>query len=331
MNHELLQAAQGLGAGQRQAVYALATRPPPHVLRDLTRGLAVVAALLLGLGLIFWIAANWQLHTRWFKLGVVQGALAVAVLLAVALPRARTAALLAATLALGGLLALIGQTYQTGADTWQLFAMWALLALPWTLLQRSQVLWLVWVGIASVALWLWTGRGGFRMGWGAAPPLADFVIHLLAWVPLVLLPAGVGRLGWVGGGNRWAVRLALAAALAHWASQGLEAAFDWGSGGWTLRLLVGALALGLMAVAAACAWHWRDLPSLALAGLGLNVVALGWVGKWAWQWAGDTVGMSLTSLLALLALGGMATGLLRLQRSWHPKGDAGHIPTQEAA
>ena len=331
MDHALLQAAPGLDAGQRQAVYALATRPPPQVLRDVTRGLAVVAALLLGLGLIFWIAANWQLHTRWFKLGVVQGALALAVLLAVALPRARTAALLAATLALGGLLALVGQTYQTGADTWQLFAMWAVLALPWTLLQRSQVLWALWVGIASVALWLWTGRGGFRMGWGSAPPLLEFLVHLLAWVPLVLLPAGLGRLGWVAGGNRWAVRLALAAALTYWASQGLEAAFDWRSNKAALCLVVGAVAMGLMAMAAAGAWRWRDLPSLALAGLGLNVVALGWVGKWAWQWGGDTVGMGLTSLLALLALGGMATALLRVQRSWHPRGDARHAPTQEAA
>ncbi len=41
------------------------------------------------------------------------------------------AALLLATLLLGVFLALFGQTYQTGADPWQLFANWALLILPW--------------------------------------------------------------------------------------------------------------------------------------------------------------------------------------------------------
>ena len=43
------------------------------------------------------------------------------------------AALLAAALLTGGLLALIGQTYQTGADTFELFATWAALILPWVL------------------------------------------------------------------------------------------------------------------------------------------------------------------------------------------------------
>lgn len=35
---------------------------------------------------------------------------------------------------IGATLALIGQTYQTGADTWQLFAIWSLCQLPWLLL-----------------------------------------------------------------------------------------------------------------------------------------------------------------------------------------------------
>ncbi len=42
----------------------------------------------------------------------------------------RQALLLALALNIGALLALVGQTYQTGADPWQLFATWALLLLP---------------------------------------------------------------------------------------------------------------------------------------------------------------------------------------------------------
>ena len=47
--------------------------------------------------------------------------------------RAGKAALLAASLFVGALLALIGQIYQTGADTFEMFAAWAALILPWVL------------------------------------------------------------------------------------------------------------------------------------------------------------------------------------------------------
>jgi uncharacterized membrane protein len=40
-------------------------------------------------------------------------------------------------LGLGVLLALFGQTYQTGVDPWETFFNWALLMLPWTLPARS--------------------------------------------------------------------------------------------------------------------------------------------------------------------------------------------------
>ena len=39
---------------------------------------------------------------------------------------------------IAGLLAFVGQTYQTGADAWQLFATWAALALVWALGRRRK-------------------------------------------------------------------------------------------------------------------------------------------------------------------------------------------------
>ena len=122
-----------LSPSQAQALAACAHTPPhadwPH---RLWRSLAVVAALLLGCGLIFWIAAQWPEQTRSFKLQVLQASVLAPLVVAMWRPRLRTAGLLLATLALGALLAFIGQTYQTGADAWQLFAVWAVLALPWT-------------------------------------------------------------------------------------------------------------------------------------------------------------------------------------------------------
>jgi uncharacterized membrane protein len=62
------------------------------------------------------------------------------------------AALFLASLLTGALLALIGQTYQTGADTFELFAWWALLILPWALAGRTAVLWVLVAALANLAV-----------------------------------------------------------------------------------------------------------------------------------------------------------------------------------
>src|SRR5690606_4636049 len=62
------------------------------------------------------------------------------------------AALFGACVATGAVLALVGQTYQTGADVWQLFAAWAALMLPFAWLSRSSASWMLWLGVANLAL-----------------------------------------------------------------------------------------------------------------------------------------------------------------------------------
>ena len=41
-----------------------------------------------------------------------------------------------AVLSVGALMALFGQTYQTGADPWQLFFNWAVVIIPFVLISR---------------------------------------------------------------------------------------------------------------------------------------------------------------------------------------------------
>lgn len=317
MDHHLMQAAQGLNAGQRSALYALATRPPEQLTRDLTRGLAVLAALLLGLGLIFWIAANWQLQTRGFKLGLVQVAMAASVLVALVVPRARTAALLAATLALGGLLALVGQIYQTGADAWQLFAVWAALALVWVAVQRSAVLWSLWVAIAGAAIWLWAGRGGMDAFWHLQA-LDEVVVGVLAWLPLLGLVAGVALRGWMQGDARWPVGLAAALALSFWTTQSWMRLFASVAGREGQVLLVLALALVLIAVVGVSAMRARAFAVLALVAVAVNAVVLAAAGRWLMEVRvlQNEAGLGLFTLVCLAALGVTATQLLRVQRSW---------------
>jgi uncharacterized membrane protein len=124
----------------------------------LDRFLLWLGTLLLGAGAVFFFAYNWTAlaHGTRFALAEV---LVVAALLAVARSGTESAggkaALFAASLFAGTLLALIGQTYQTGADTFELFASWALLILPWVIVARFAPLWMFWWLLVNLAVLLW--------------------------------------------------------------------------------------------------------------------------------------------------------------------------------
>ncbi len=77
----------------------------------------LAAAAFVGFGLILWIAANWDHISGHGRFGIVASVVAVAAAAAF-VQSLRGPALLVAFLGTGGLLALIGQTYQTGADAW---------------------------------------------------------------------------------------------------------------------------------------------------------------------------------------------------------------------
>jgi len=105
----------------------------------LDRLLAAFGALLIGAGIVFFVAYNWDLLGRFAKFVLIDVVIVAAVALSLWLGLtniAGKAALWVATVAVGALLALVGQTYQTGADSFELFLVWAALALPWTLAAR---------------------------------------------------------------------------------------------------------------------------------------------------------------------------------------------------
>lgn len=112
-------------------------------------------------GVIFFFAYNWSDLTDIAKFAVVETALLIAAIgaLLVGLDRAFGQVLLiAASVLTGVLLAVIGQVYQTGADVFELFAVWAVFILPWVVVSRSAVHWLLWLVVAETALALFGGQ-----------------------------------------------------------------------------------------------------------------------------------------------------------------------------
>ncbi|WP_027329009.1 DUF2157 domain-containing protein [Marinimicrobium agarilyticum] len=178
-----------------------------------------LSALALGFALLFFIAYNWTAMGRLGRFVLVELALMIA--LGVYLWRGgrdgqegcspvAQAALFAAALSVGGLLALFGQTYQTGADPWQLFFTWSLMILPWALIARLPALWLLVIGLWNLAallyhqtfggVWLLTGEEGLArvlfLTNGLALLVWEFASHTRPWLgtlwPQRLLGTGMG-------------------------------------------------------------------------------------------------------------------------------------------
>jgi uncharacterized membrane protein len=263
-----------------------------------------LAVALLAAALICFIAANWDQLGRFARLYGAQLALVIVVALAwrFRLDRpAGQAALLLAGVLLGGVLALIGQTYQTGADTWQLFALWAALLVPWTLAGASMPMGLLWATVANTALWLylaeitrepimpWATSGLFNLG------------LFIAWSVLA------NRMTALRGGT--GPRLLAAAALAASSIAALLAIID-SPARTSAGLLVWFLVIAAIGL---CAWRWRrDLVILALVALSIIVVDTCLAARALFEVGGIETGAML--ILALLVIGQASAASMLLRR-----------------
>ncbi|MBB1628594.1 GDYXXLXY domain-containing protein [Achromobacter sp. UMC71] len=252
----------------------------------LARSTLWLGVLLLGSAAVCWVAANWQDMTKVQRFAGVQGLLALSALAAAwaglrlrgtpGVRRSIPGALLAlAGILLGALLALLGQTYQTGADTWELFAWWAVLLLPWALAAASQAVWLLWALVMNVALVLWLGERAFT--WWlilGGPGLASLFIAALNLLML---------LGWEIAARRWRAstligpRVLAALTISVLVMSLMSDAFIGRSAGVTSGIAWLAVTLGL-------GFYYqrgrRDLVILAMLAAGVICVSLRVVGEW---------------------------------------------------
>ncbi|SDM83871.1 Predicted membrane protein [Janthinobacterium sp. OK676] len=280
-------------------------REPARLAHWLPRGVAVLGAALLGMGLICWVAANWEDFGRMGRFALLQGVFAAACLGALAVPKARVPLLLLALLAIGGLFAYFGQTYQTGADPWQLFALWAVLALPLCLVARSDVLWTPWMLVLSTAATLWM-QAQARHSWRIDS--ADLGIFVSGWLAVLLACAFVSPLlaRWTGAGN-WALRLGLVLATILITGTAVSALFgnEIESPYWA--------GLGLLAVAGVllATRKFFDVFGLSAVALGINTLLVGGLTHVLFNGHGDGVGaLTVLGLLAAVLLALTVQGIL---------------------
>jgi uncharacterized membrane protein len=146
----LLQLAQHLGLTEqayRRATELAGLKAGRDVwLRLIDRFLLTLGALLIVSGIAAFFAWNWAELGYLPKFALIESGFVVAAALSWYFgvdSLTGRAALLSAALLTGVLLAVFGQTYQTGADPYELFLTWSLLILPWAVIGRQVGLWIV--------------------------------------------------------------------------------------------------------------------------------------------------------------------------------------------
>lgn len=183
---------------------------PPRLLAFVHIGLTSVSALLLGISLVCWIAANWSDLGRPLQFGLLEGAVLLSCIGAAVVPRVRPAFTMFAFLAIGALFAYLGQTYQTGADPWQLFALWAALGVPLVIAARSEIVRVAWVVVLMTGISLWTNDlRQFHVGYPV--PFEAFMGAGVALLIAVLLGRRLQRFH---GGGPYTAGVAVVYALA---------------------------------------------------------------------------------------------------------------------
>jgi uncharacterized membrane protein len=309
----------GLSESATRNLLALAAVQPTAASMRLWfwRSVSALAAALGGMGVILWIAANWGDLSRMGKFTLLQAMIGVFALGAAVMYQRRNATqntgstpMVAAALGLvtllgtGALFAYFGQTYQTGADPWQLFALWAVLALPLCWVLRHELLWTPWAIISMTGISLWLQTHAARSWLVNTETLP---VHLASWAMaagvVIFLSPLLRRFTSAG---VWSFRVALTLWLIGMAITGIFGLFD--------RYLAPQYALALVITGLGCAAFAQrkmfDVYALSAAALCLIVLLISGIARMMlYDGRGDWFGVFL--LLGLLAAG-MLTGAVKL-------------------
>lgn len=118
----------------------------------------VLGFALLISGVVYFFAYNWEALGRFQKFALLESlvsALFLGAFLRGVDSKVGAVLLTSASVAVGVLLAVIGQVYQTGADSYLLFLMWSALLLAWCVAGRSNSLWVLEFSLINTTFFLW--------------------------------------------------------------------------------------------------------------------------------------------------------------------------------
>src|SRR5215475_5894633 len=281
--------------------------------------LAIGAGHLLA-GIVTFFAYNWADMSALAKFATVEVALVIALAGAwfAGIERAIGQVLLiAASILVGVLLAVIGQVYNTDADAYSLFAAWTVMILPWTLASRSAAQWAVWLVVLYLALSFYGEQVLIPEGRLIRVAL-EIGLGTLAAVFLALREAAARRgTAWLAAGWTRIGLLMATLGLLFWPAVAYLLSWDYSQDGiWAAAIFPIALALGAVA-------YRRWLPDFAATTTVLGFALLFVIGI-GYRVIDEAVGFGRSETLLVTSVGllvlwsvaalGLAAKLLQMLR-----------------
>jgi uncharacterized membrane protein len=285
--------------------------------------LGIAGLLSLAAGVVFFVAANWSDIAALGRFALLEILLVACGVVAFVKPppaSAGRAALFLAFVTTGALLALFGQTYQTGADVYELFLGWTLLGLPLALIARWSLVSAAWILVLNLALMLycgWQPAGGMLwalLGGSRFQPAT--LIMGAAWLNLLLWFAAEWRRP--DAVPDWVRRLLVTCAFLFgtWAGvlSSLDDGLDYhgGTAGFSPAPLL--LVLAMAATVAFSLRQREDVYPLAMVMASFIVVSMTWIAD-AIDHADEGVFLLLALYLIAVSTGGGRL-LVLLMRRW---------------
>lgn len=283
--------------------------------RFLDYSLLVLGALFFTSGLFFFVAYNWEDLPRFARFGVLEGAIVILALIAhwVGLNKLGSKiALTVAALLMGALLAVFGQEYQTGADSYTLFGNWALLIAGWVLISKFDVLWAVLLGLLNLTLVLFWNQ--VLPGDQYPQPETLFVLNAVA---LLVWEVLYWRAGWWQ--HRWLNRLTSIVAFGWILWPTIATILDLYDDYYQLPTIhrYGPLIYAFFVLAVFLVYsRWQpDLFMLTMAMFSIIVVLTTWIGRSLIE-LDDVTGYFGTGFALIIQAGVAVTILRRIAQRW---------------
>lgn len=267
-------------------------------------------------GVIFFFAFNWAQMHHFLKFGLIE--VTMVLCLGFAYYRGLNtlpgkAGLIAASVLVGALLAVQGQIYQTGADSYWLFFYWTLFITGWAIIGLSGPLWFFWLVLLNLTVLLYGIQAFTEFDYNLFNGL--FLLNGLA---LAVWELGQRRgYSWLQG--RWEPRLMALAAFGFVLIPTIgfiySLRFDEELGG---DLILGFLLyLGFIA---ATFWVYtrsiHDLFMLTLAAFSLIIVITYTVGQEVAEADFDALGLLLIGVIIIIQAALAVNWLQKIARSW---------------